>query len=50
MSTVYEYIGRFIVRLVWFRFSREIKFAGAGAALLAVVGAYLIARHEPPEG
>ncbi len=28
-SAIYEYIGRFVVRLVWFRFGGQIKIAGA---------------------
>ena len=28
MSAIYELIGRFIVRLAWFRFGRQIKIAG----------------------
>jgi hypothetical protein len=50
MSSVYELIGRLVVRVVWLRFGRQIKVAGGVAALLAVAGAYLIARHSPPEG
>jgi hypothetical protein len=50
VSAIYEYIGRFIVRLAWFRFGRQIKVAGVAAALLAAAGAFLIARHNPPEG
>jgi hypothetical protein len=50
MSAVYELIGRLVVRFVWFRYQRQIRIAaglGLGAALL---GGYLIARREPPEG
>lgn len=50
MSTIYESIGRLVVRLVWWRFSREIKVAGViGVALLGLAG-YLAATREPPEG
>ena len=50
MSSVYELIGRLVVRVAWLRFSRQIKIAGGAVALLALVGGYLIARHSPPEG
>jgi hypothetical protein len=50
MSSIYELIGRLVVRVAWLRFGRQIKIAGGAFALLAVVGAYLIARHSPPEG
>jgi hypothetical protein len=50
MSSVYELIGRLVVRVAWLRFGRQIKIVGGVAALLAVVGGYLIARHSPPEG
>jgi hypothetical protein len=49
-SAIYEYIGRFVVRLVWFRFGREVKLAGGALAVLAVLAGYLIAKREPPEG
>lgn len=50
MSAVYETIGRVVVRLVWWRFSRQLKIAGAlGLAALGVAG-YLAATREPPEG
>ena len=50
MSTIYELIGRLVVRLAWWRFRRQIQVAGvlAGAAVLA--GGYLLSRREPPEG
>jgi hypothetical protein len=50
LSALYELIGRFIVRLVWLRYGRQVKVAaglGLGALLL---GGYLAARREPPEG
>ena len=47
---LYEYIGRLVVRVAWLQFGRQIKVAGGIAAVLALGGAYLIARHTPPEG
>jgi hypothetical protein len=50
MSSVYELVGRAVVRLVMAQYGRQIKIAaGVGAVLLAAAG-YLIATREPPEG
>jgi len=50
MSSVYELIGRIVVRFVMARYGRQIKIAaGVGAVLVAGAG-YLIATREPPEG
>ena len=50
MSAIYELIGRLVVRLAWLRYGRQIRIAaGVGLAAL-VVGGYLAARREPPEG
>lgn len=50
MSSVYELIGRIVVRFVMARYGRQIKItAGVGAVLVAAAG-YLIATREPPEG
>ena len=50
MSSVYELIGRLVVRLAWARFGRQITIAGAVLAALLAGGIYLFARREPPEG
>ena len=50
MSTIYEIVGRFVIRAVWWRFGGQIRLASAAFALLAVVGGYLIAQRRPPEG
>lgn len=50
MSSVYELIGRLVVRFAWLRFGGQIKVAGAVLAVAALAGGYLIARREPPEG
>jgi hypothetical protein len=50
MSAIYELIGRLVVRFVWLRYGRQLRIAagvGLGALLL---GGYLAARREPPEG
>ena len=50
MSSIYELIGRVVVRFVWARYGRQITIAGAvfGAAMLA--GGYVLAKRQPPEG
>jgi hypothetical protein len=50
MSTIYEIVGRFVLRAVWWRFGSQIRLAGAAFALLTVVGGYLVAQRKPPEG
>jgi hypothetical protein len=50
LSAIYELVGRFVVRLVWLRYGRQIRLAaGLGLAAL-LVGGYIAARREPPEG
>ena len=50
MSSLYEMIGRIVVRFVWTRYGRQIRIAaGVGAVLLGAAG-YLIATRQPPEG
>ncbi len=50
MSTVYEFIGRTVVRVVWWRFGRQIQVAGIAALFLAGATGYLLSRRDPPEG
>ncbi len=50
MATVYETIGRLVVRIAWWRFGRQIQIAGVAAALALVAGGWLLSRREPPEG
>ena len=50
MSTVYEYIGRTVVRVVWWRFGRQLQIAGVTALFLAGIAGYLLSRKSPPEG
>jgi hypothetical protein len=50
LSTIYELIGRLVVRVVWLQYGRQLRIAagvGLGALLL---GGYLAAKREPPEG
>jgi hypothetical protein len=49
-SSVYELIGRLVVRLAWARFGGQIKIAGGVFAVIALLGGYLLAKREPPEG
>ena len=49
-SWIYELIGRFIVRLMWLRFSSQLKVAGGVLAVLTLLLGYAIAKRQPPEG
>jgi hypothetical protein len=50
MTSIYELIGRLVVRAVTMRYRRQIRIAlGIGVAGI-VAGAYLAATREPPEG
>jgi hypothetical protein len=50
MSAIYELIGRTVVRLVWWRFGRQIRIAGGVALAGAALAGWLLSRREPPEG
>jgi hypothetical protein len=50
MSSIYELIGRLVVRLAWARFGRQITIAGAIFGALVVAIGFVIAKREPPEG
>lgn len=50
MSAVYEYIGRTVVRVVWWRFGRQLQIAGIVALFLAGAAGYLLSHRNPPEG
>jgi hypothetical protein len=50
MTTIYQLIGRFMLRYWLARYRRQIQAAaGVGAVFLAAAG-YLIATRQPPEG
>jgi hypothetical protein len=50
MTSIYDLIGRLVVRAVRMRYRRQIRIAlGIGVAGI-VAGAYLAATREPPEG
>jgi hypothetical protein len=49
-STVYEWLGRLVVRLAWLQYGRQIKIGAAAGALLLLAGGFLVARRVPPEG
>jgi hypothetical protein len=49
-STIYELIGRLVVRFVRARYRRQLRGAAAlGAVVLAAAG-YVAFTREPPEG
>ena len=48
-STIYEVIGRLVVRLIWLRFCTQIKIAGGVLAVTSWSPATL-AKRQPPEG
>ncbi len=50
VSSVYETIGRLVVRLAWWRFGRQLKIAGALGLVAVGVAGYLAATRDPPEG
>ena len=49
-AAIYEKVGRFILRLAWWRFGRQLKLAGGVFALAVLAGGWLVARRQPPEG
>ena len=50
MSTIYELIGRLAVQALWLRYGRQLRIAGAVGLGVLLLGGYLAARREPPEG
>jgi len=50
MASVYEFIGRTVVRVVWWRFGRQLQIAGIVALLGAGAAGYLLSQRNPPEG
>jgi hypothetical protein len=50
MGSLYEWIGRLVVRFVWARYGRQIRIAGGIMAAIVVAAGYLAATRQPPEG
>ncbi len=50
MASLYELIGRTVVRLAWWKFGRQVKIAGAVGLVAIGVAGWLAATREPPEG
>ena len=50
MSKFYELIGRLVVRIVWLRYGRQIRIAAGAGLAAALIGGYILARRQPPEG
>lgn len=50
VASIYELIGRLVVRLAWARFGGQLKIAGGVLALAVLAGGYLLAKRQPPEG
>lgn len=50
MSSIYELIGRLVVRIVWLRYGRQIRIAAGVGVAAALLGGYVLAKREPPEG
>jgi hypothetical protein len=50
MSAIYELIGRTVVRVVWWRFGRQLQIAGLALLFAGGAAGYLLSRKSPPEG
>ena len=50
MSSIYEFIGRTVVRVVWWRFGRQLQIAGLAALFVAGGLGYVLSRKTPEEG
>lgn len=50
MSSIYELIGRLVVRFAWARYGRQITIVGAVLGAGAFAGIYVLAKRQPPEG
>jgi hypothetical protein len=49
-SSVYELIGRLVVRFAWARYGRQVTIVGAVLGALTVAGVWALAKRQPPEG
>ncbi len=50
MSSIYELIGRLVVRFAWARYGRQITIAGAVFGGLVLALGFVLAKRQPPEG
>jgi hypothetical protein len=50
MTTIYQLIGKFMVRYWLVRYRRQIQIAAGAATAIAVAVGYAIATRQPPEG
>ena len=50
MSSIYELIGRLVVRFAWARYGRQITIAGAVVGALVLALGFVLAKRTPPEG
>jgi hypothetical protein len=50
VGSIYELIGRLVVRVAWMRYGRQIKMTAAGFAAVGLVAGYALSRRQPPEG
>lgn len=50
MSSIYETIGRLVVRFAWARYGRQLTVVGAVFGVAALAGIWAVAKREPPEG
>jgi hypothetical protein len=49
-ASIYELIGRLVVKGAWMRYGRQIKLAAAGLGALGLVVGFALGRRQPPEG
>jgi len=50
MASIYELIGRLVVRFVRVRYRRQIRVAAAVTVAALAAGGYVAISREPPEG
>jgi hypothetical protein len=50
VSSIYELIGRAVVRAAWILYGRRIKMAGAVVGGLVLAAGLVLAKRQPPEG
>jgi len=50
MSVLYELVGRTFFRLLWWRYGRQVRIAGAVGIVAIGAAGYFAATREPPEG